>query len=108
MLPNNGPLAVFPYETDPCTTAKYDVTFNNGMLTRRDIERPSEVLGCLRVPLEILEAIISLPTEILQLKVDYSSKEEELLEQQKATIDALNTLKEVQGSSGKVENGTIE
>jgi len=96
MLPNNGPVANLPYYADSCVTAKYDVSFTNGMPTKRDIIRPSEILECLRAPLAILEAFIALPTEMLQFKIDYSSKQEGFLKNQQATLEAQESLKKAQ------------
>lgn len=91
-LPNEGPTAVLPFDAGACVSNKYGVKFTDGMPVKREETRPSEVFECLEVPLEIVQQIVSLPTELIQLKVDHTTKATELLEAEKKLLDAQQAL----------------
>jgi len=95
-VPNEGPVGVLPFEWAACAKNEYGVEFVSGMPIRSDVKRPSELVGCLSIPLDIVSAILALPTELIQLKVDYSSKNEELLKSQKNLFDAQKALEDAQ------------
>ncbi|MCP5007110.1 MAG: hypothetical protein GY941_24675 [Planctomycetes bacterium] len=91
-LPNEGQLAVLPINQDLFTTTKYDVQFKEGMLVKADTNRPSQAMGIVSIPLDILKRVVALPTELIQLKIDYSSKQAALLENQKKVVEAQEAL----------------
>ncbi len=93
MLPNKSPIAMVSMETGWFITTKYDVGFQDGMLTKLDVQRPSELYSLIQIPINIAKDIASIPSEILQLKFDYSSKDTALLESQKKNIEAQDDLK---------------
>ncbi|WP_422040134.1 hypothetical protein [Roseibium sp.] len=39
-----------------------DLTFEDGVLTKADITKPSEILGCISIPATILKAIVGFPS----------------------------------------------
>lgn len=93
MLPNKGPISVISMETGAFIATNYDISFEDGLLTRLDTKRPSEVHSIVQVPLNILREIIALPTDLIQLKLDYSSKDTSLLESQKKNVEAQEALR---------------
>ena len=46
------------------------IEFESGMLKSLSVTKPSEALAGLRIPIEVARAIVSIPGEILQLKID--------------------------------------
>ncbi len=66
----------------------YDVSFSKGMLAKNKIVRPSEVVGAISIIPNALKEIISIPAELIQLKVNYSTSEKDLIELQKTIIQA--------------------
>ena len=54
---------------------KYEFEFKDGYLTRYAVTQPSEIVGALSMVPRALKALIEIPAEIIQLKIDYSSKE---------------------------------
>lgn len=94
LLPNNGPVVVASMETSPFIATSYDVAFQDGMLTKWDVDRPSELYAAVQIPLNILKDIIALPTQLLQLKIDYSSKDTDLLKSEKNRVEAATALRE--------------
>jgi hypothetical protein len=111
MLPNKSPITTVSMETGWLITTRYDLGFQDGMLTKLDVQRPSELYSLIQIPINIAKDIVSIPSEILQLKFDYSSKDTALLEAQKKNIEAQDALKkaieEIQGG-GKSPNETIQ
>ena len=85
--------------------------FTNGMLTKISVDKPSEALAAVEIPLDILENIIKLPTELIQLKIDTSEKQAVSLEKQKALIEAQQSLIEAveeakQKEAERADDGT--
>ncbi|MEO1241048.1 MAG: hypothetical protein AAFX54_04005 [Pseudomonadota bacterium] len=95
MLPNNGPISYVPFRASPFVKTVYDVKFDKGLLTQWDADRPSEVLAVVRLPLEIIKAPFEALSEVLVLKVDYSSNAKALYEAQQAEIEAARILQDV-------------
>ena len=69
--------------------------FANGMLTKFDINKPSEALGFIQIPIDIAKAIVSIPSAMLQFKTTSAQEKTgeidaqvSLLESQKQLIDA--------------------
>lgn len=111
MLPNKSPITAVSMKTGWLITTKYDVGFQDGMLTKLDVQHPSEIYSLIQIPINIAKDIMSIPSEILQLKFDYSSKDTALLDAQKKNIEAQDALKkkieEIQGA-GSASNGTTQ
>ncbi len=87
-LAQGGKIGVLPFPKRNFSNNEYDVSFSNGMLSRSKTVQPSEVLRVVNIIPNALKAMFAIPTELLQLKVDYSSREKELLELKKAMLEA--------------------
>jgi hypothetical protein len=105
LLPNNGPLTVFSLETGRFVTTTYNMEFTDGLLTKGEIKRPSEALGFVQIPLNVLREVIALPTDLLQLKIDHSTKETQLLESWKKQIEAQEALRKAREEREKATAG---
>lgn len=93
LLPNEGPVATLDLRASRGVVTKHEFAFKDGSLVNFGINRPSEGLAYVSVPADILRAVVSIPAELVQLKVDYSSKETALAKAEteylKAQIDLL-------------------
>lgn len=87
-LPNGGPLAALSMETGWFVKTNYDIGFQDGMLTKLDVQRPSEVHAAIQIPLTIARELIALPTDLIQLKIDHSTKDASLVNAQSAILEA--------------------
>ncbi|AYF87210.1 hypothetical protein D6Z43_08610 [Pseudomonas sp. DY-1] len=87
-LAQGGHIGILPMPKGKFSKNEYDVAFSNGALTKSRIVQPSEVLGAAMIVPNTIKGIFALPTELIQLKVDYSSSEKSLLELKKAMIEA--------------------
>jgi len=93
LLPNMGPVATLSLETGFFVKTKYDVEFEDGMLTKLEVNRPSEVHAAVQIPLQIVRDIIAVPTDLIKLRLDYSTAETNLLNQQKSQLEAQEQLR---------------
>jgi hypothetical protein len=87
-LAQGGQIGVISMPKGGFSKNEYDVAFSNGMLTKNKIIQPSEALGAAMVLPDALREVFAIPTELIQLKVDYSFSEKELLELKKAMLEA--------------------
>ena len=88
MLTNNGPLSVIPLKSSAFVRSVHDVTFENGILTQWDREAPSEMAEVVRLPVEIMRQIVSVPAELFQLRVNLTENQNGLLASQNAQIQS--------------------
>lgn len=102
-LAQGGQIGVLPFPRGFASKNEYDVSFSNGALSRRKIVRPSEALSAVNMVPNALKAMISVPAELLQLKVDYSSREKELLELKKAMLEAQTEVAKKQAELEKLK-----
>lgn len=86
MIPQLGPISYIPLRSSAFVKTVDDVTFSNGAITSWNASRPSEVLEVVRLPIKLLKAVISVPAEILSLKVNLSDKDKALAVSQQAQI----------------------
>ncbi len=94
-MPNASPISKVDFKAGMFVTSKHDVTFENGMLTSKSSNRPSEALGLVSIPLDVAKGVVGVLTEFIQLKINYVSNNETLATKEKALIEALQALKEV-------------
>ena len=81
-----------------------NITFENGMPTEIQLEKPSEALAFFEIPLTAVKTLALLPTELLQVKINYSSKEKELAAARKAELEAKKALLDaIKGSKNGAE-----
>lgn len=63
------------------------------MLIGWDTNKPSEVLEVVRLPVKILKAVISIPTELIKLRIDYSTEQKNLEDVYAKQLQSEQTLK---------------
>ncbi len=73
ILPNQGPLGLVPFEASSFVTTDYKVVFSEGMLVKWTADRPSMVAAIFRLPVAMLKALISVPGELIKLRLDITS-----------------------------------
>jgi len=85
-------------------TNDYEFEFSNGLLTRYKSVRPNELVAALSAVPAVAKALVSIPAEIISLKVDYSSQEKAYYEAQQAVLKARLQLEDAQE---KADAGTL-
>jgi hypothetical protein len=112
LMPNGAPILSLPIHRAAFVKNITNVTFDRGILTEVRIEKPSELLAFFEIPLAVAKAIASVPAELLQLKIDYSSKEKGLAEAQKAQLEAtqalLNAQRNAAGSNASANGSPLD
>ncbi len=96
MLPNEGPTAYIPIKSAAFVKTVNDVEFENGVIKSWTTDRPSEALEFIRLPVEILKAFVSVPADIIKLRVDLSTQDASLAEKQIAQIEAQERLNKLE------------
>lgn len=96
LLPNQGPIASIDISAAPMVKSDFDFAFKDGMLISFDSTKPSEMLAGFSLLADTVKGIVALPAEIVQLKINYSSKAQELSEKQKSELEAKVALLEAQ------------
>ena len=86
-LAQGGALGVAEFGSANFTKNTYAYSFSKGSLTNSTIDQPSEMLGLVQIVPNVLKAIVAIPAEIIKLRVDYSSSEKALLENQKTMVE---------------------
>jgi hypothetical protein len=96
LLPDGAPKICMPIERAAFVRKVTNLTFDKGILTEVHIEKPSEVLGFMDIPVAIAKAIASIPAELVQVKIDYSNKEKDLANARRAELEAKKALLDYQ------------
>ena len=91
-----GPINYISLPKSGFAKNEYDLEFKEGALTKSKTIRPSEALAIASILPNALKAIFAIPTELIQLKVDYSTKEAGLAESEVSIVKALIALDEQQ------------
>ncbi|WP_397422750.1 hypothetical protein [Phenylobacterium sp.] len=95
-LPQAGPTSFIPMNSSAFVKTVNDVQFTDGAIVNWTAERPSEFLEIVRLPVKIATAVISVPAQLISLKVDYSTKDKSLIEAQRQQIKALDNWRRLQ------------
>lgn len=72
------------------------IDFEDGALKQVDINKPSEALAIVSLPVDILMAIVAIPAELIQLKIDTTNRDKDLVEANKNLIASQQLLLETQ------------
>ena len=95
-LPQAGPISFIPMNSRAFVKTVDDVVFENGMLRSWNATRPSEVLEIVRLPVSILKAVVSVPADIVKLRIDLSDQQKGLAASQQAKLAADTKLTTIQ------------
>lgn len=104
-LPQAGPISYIPMRSSAFVQTVDNVVFANGMLTSWEANRPSEVLEFVRLPIKIARSIVSIPTELIQLRVNYTNEATTLQQGYAQQLEAQRALVEIQACIREVEKG---
>ncbi|MGH7887517.1 MAG: hypothetical protein ACREPG_06605, partial [Candidatus Binatia bacterium] len=97
-LPDKSALNIFPINRGAFIKKVTTVTFDNGVLTEFTITKPSEALGFISIPVDLAKAIVSIPGEVLSVKVKREQDTTALVQAQKTLLDAQEALRKAQQS----------
>jgi hypothetical protein len=93
-LANAAPIERVTLPLDAAVTTKQGVKFSNGMLIERTATRPSSLVGILNIPVDVVKAVVSIPSALFQFKVSSTKDQSDLIKAQtdqiKAQTDQIN------------------
>lgn len=105
-LPNASPPELLKIKGSLFASREFGAEFTDGLLVANKEVKPSEALAVVALPYDITKALISVPAEIIQLKVDYSSKAQSLVDAQIKYQDTLKAISDKQKSPSAFEEQT--
>ena len=100
MLPNRSPVVCLPIERVPFVESRFRATFANGLLTSVESDKPSEILGFLEIPIRVAKAIVSIPAELLQFKINHYDQVKQSAAGEQAALRAIEDLSKTQQGGG--------
>lgn len=96
IIPTKDKIVGIPISRATFVEKTTTIDFEGGLLKQVDITKPSEALEIVSLPVEILKAIVAIPAELIQLKIDTTNKEKTLLDAQSSHIETQLKLLEAQ------------
>lgn len=105
-LPNASPPELLKIKGSLFASREFGAEFTDGLLVANKEVKPSEALAVVALPYDITKALISVPAEIIQLKVNYSSKAQSLVDAQIKYQDTLKAISDKQKSPSAFEEQT--
>jgi hypothetical protein len=94
LVPDTGFVGGYDVTRAACVQKVSKLTLNKGMLTKLDVDKPSEVVGCLSIPLEVLKKLLEVPKSLFTSEQAQIKAEADLLKAQtdllKAQVDLAN------------------
>jgi hypothetical protein len=105
LLPNEAQVMTIPITRAAFVKKITTVGFNQGLLAQLEINKPSEALGFVEIPLAIAKAIVALPGELIKLKIDTTKGKTDLLTQQKQQIEAEQLLQKLRDQVRTAQTG---
>ncbi|WP_157727593.1 hypothetical protein [Stappia sp. ES.058] len=87
-MENEAPVLSVGVDRTFFATRSTTLDFQEGMLRDVTIEKTSELESFVKVPLHIAQAIVNLPAQIIQLRIDIGNKDAELIRARAALISA--------------------
>lgn len=94
-MPNGAPVFVLRVPRAAFATRTTNITFEHGVLRAVEIDKTSEVVGFLKIPLEITDRLISIPAEILQIRIGAVTDQQRLIATQAQLLEAYRARCEV-------------
>ncbi len=95
-MPNEAPVLEYDIRRASLVSQSTALVFKNGLLTEVSLQKPSEYLAAAKIPLEIAKSVASIPTNLIQLKIDLNTANKGLADSQAAQISALSNLLQAQ------------
>ncbi|WP_119390377.1 hypothetical protein [Taklimakanibacter lacteus] len=88
LVPNPRLIGTYDVRRGPCIKKTNELAFTNGVLTKIRVDKPSEVLGCLSIPIDVAKAIVSIPAELFKVKLENIGRDTQLAQAQTQAINA--------------------
>lgn len=91
-MPQGSPVAYVPYNVGLFVKNEFNVTFADGMLVSSEVDKPSELLSLAKLPVDMARGVMTVLTDFIQLRVDYTGKQAALA--QGETAEAITVVED--------------
>lgn len=105
VIPDPSRVAAIDINRYACVKAQTDITFDQGILVDYSLDKPSELVGCLSIPLDIISTIISAPVDAITGRTKRLTSEKELLAAQQALLTQQAALIAAQSEAAAAQAG---
>lgn len=99
-VPNVSPVLSLGVDRAAFTSRKTTLKFNGGVLTDVQIEKGSELVGFVSIPLAVAKAVVDVPAQIVKLRIADTQNAGALLTAQSQLLDAIARHEEVLAGGG--------
>lgn len=103
LLPDPNQICTFPIGRASFVKKVTDLTFEHGILTEVTVNKPSEALAFVEIPLALAKALTEIPANIVQVKLNNTKNAASSAEEQIKLLDAQKRLIEAQAALDKVQ-----
>lgn len=88
VMPDSMHTYLMPTRAGAFTTSKMTFAFKEGMPVDYSVDQPSEIASIASIPVQIAKALISIPAEIIQLRVNHDTEANALIEAKTTELTA--------------------
>lgn len=78
LLPNEAICLYVPVDRRRFVTSQTAMTFDQGMLRSVTTDKPSELLGFVKIPVDVASQLLAVPSELLTIRIQQKTQEAEL------------------------------
>lgn len=104
-MPNISPVLSIGVKRAVFATRKTTLNFNNGVLTDVAINKGSELVGFVSIPLALAKAIVDVPGQIVTLRITDTNNKTQLIAAQTQLIEAIASYKATAGATSNDGTG---
>lgn len=96
LLPNEALCFYVPVDRRMFVTAETSMTFERGMLRSVTTDKPSELLGFVKIPVDVASTLLAIPSELLTIRIQQKTQEAKLAELEAETATNKNAMLEAE------------
>ncbi|MGP0092752.1 MAG: hypothetical protein ACLPKB_22850 [Xanthobacteraceae bacterium] len=101
-MPNISPVLSIGVERAMFTQRTTKLSFDHGVLTDVAIHKDSELVGFVNIPLAVAQAVVDVPAQIVQIRINDVDQQAQLIQTQSQLLDALNSYRATLANAGTV------
>lgn len=98
MAPNDGPITNVDVSRASFVTKTTKLSIVNGMLRKIEMEKPSQLMGFIKIPVDMAKAVAEIPGSILSFQIKNTQDEASFYKAQTDLLTQMQALKDKQDS----------
>jgi hypothetical protein len=108
MMPNGGSAIPIDLRRAFSTKATYSMVFTNGLAESVERTKGSSLVAVASLPLDVFRNVLTSASQIIQLRIDQTTKEKELIAARQQLIEARAARDKAIETAAKAKSGTTE